>query len=154
LGEPMWGFLQTLWMARIGRTDQRKKRMPGISTISAAELASLFVRAPSRLMILDLRESAEIDGNPCAIPGALLTYKVNLQMLVPWIPPETTVILCSASDIPDRYSSLPVFHSKNPRFFALEGGLQSWHEAGLPTEQLNLRDEAYRRTADGNRPTR
>ncbi len=113
--------------------------------MSAAELASFLARAPDSLMVFDLRDYNEIESYPCAIRGALLTFNVNLDALVPWIPPETIVVLYGAADIPPRQA---LFHllSKGRRFVVLEGGLRSWQEAGLPLEQLLLAD---RRSVDG-----
>jgi rhodanese-related sulfurtransferase len=136
----MWKFLQRF------RRDRAENANHGndcesrtIRLISVAELASFFTRAPDSLIVFDLRDYNEIEAYPSAIRGALLTCNVNLDALVPWIPPETIVVLYGAADIPPRQA---LFHlvSKGLRFVALEGGLRSWQEAGLPMEQLLLAD--------------
>ena len=75
----MWKFLQTLRKARHRNGTQQERGEPGMSEISAVELASLFDRARDNLMVFDVRESAEIEADPCAIEGALLTFNVNLR---------------------------------------------------------------------------
>ena len=73
------------------------------------------------------------------IPGALLTANVNFEELVPWIPPDTFVVLYATAEMPVRYAGIPLL-SRELRFCSLEGGLRSWREAGLPLEQLILSD--------------
>jgi rhodanese-related sulfurtransferase len=90
-------------------------------------------------MIFDLRESTEIEGHPYAIPGALLTINVDFDVLIPWIPPGTVVILYATTGMPTRYACIHLL-SRELRFYVLEGGLRSWWEAGLPLEQLVLGD--------------
>jgi len=135
----MWKFLQAFCRARNRSRTQQKRSDPGISRIGAVELASLFVRAGDNLMIFDLRESAEIEAYPCAIQGALLTFNVNLHALIPWIPPETVVILYATSDIPAHYAFVHLL-SRKLRIYALDGGLRSWREAGLPLEHVVFGD--------------
>lgn len=135
----MWKLLRTFCRARDGNTTQQNPREPRISQISAVELASLCRRAPDQLMIFDLRESAEIEGHPYTIPGALLTSNVNFEALVPWIPPDTVIVLYATAGMPVRYACTHLL-SRELRFCALEGGLRSWRETGLPLEQLVLVD--------------
>ena len=135
----MWNLLRMFCRSRDGDTPQENPREPRISQICVAELASLRLRSPDQLMIFDLRESGEIEEHPYTIPGALLTFNVNFEALVPWIPPETFVVLCATAGTPARYAGIHLL-SRELKFCWLEGGLQSWREAGLPQEQLALGD--------------
>jgi len=135
----MWKFLRTYYKARDVQETQRNRSELGIAQISAVELASLFVQAPDNVIIFDLREPNEVEEHSYGISGALLTTNVNLQALVPWIPPETAVVLYATADIPARYAFIHLLSTKL-RFYALEGGLRSWREAGLPVEHLVLGD--------------
>jgi rhodanese-related sulfurtransferase len=135
----MWKLLRMFCSALDGNATQQNPREPYISQISAVELASLRLRAPDQLMIFDLRESGEIEEHSYTIPGALLTINVNFEALVPWIPPDTFVVLYATAEIPVRYAGIPLL-SRELRFCSLEGGLRSWREAGLPLEQLILSD--------------
>jgi rhodanese-related sulfurtransferase len=141
----MWKFLQRFRRDRAENANQENDcESRTISLISAAELASCLMRAPDSLIVFDLRDYSEIESYPCAIRGALLTFNVNLNALVPWIPAETIVVLYGAADIPP-HQTLHLL-SKGLRFVALEGGLRSWQVAGLPLEHLLLAD---RRPVDG-----
>lgn len=133
----MWKFLQMFSRARDGDATQRNRSEPGMSQISVVELASLLVLAAEGLMIFDVREVNEVEEHPYAIPGALLTTNVNLDALVPWIPLNTIVVLYATANIPARYAFLHLL-SGQVRFYALEGGLRSWTEAGLPLEDVVL----------------
>jgi len=131
----MWKLLRMFCRSRDGDTTQENPREPRISQICVAELASFRLRSPDQLMIFDLRESGEMEEHPYTILGALLTTNVNLHALVAWIPPETVVVLYVTSDLPPDFSSLHC-PSRKLRFYALEGGLRSWREAGLPLERF------------------
>jgi hypothetical protein len=135
----MWRLLRMFRRTRDGNANQRNRGQTGISPISAANLASIFGRAPDSLIIFDLCESAEINAYPSTIPGALFTTNVSLGALVPWIPPKTIVVVYATADIPDRYA-LVHFLSKEMKLYALEGGLLSWQKADSPMEQLTLSD--------------
>jgi hypothetical protein len=131
--DPMWKVLQISCRARDGNANQRNRDEPGLSPISAVDLASLLVRAPDSLMIFDHRESAGIEAYPCTIRGALLTFNVNFDAPVPWIPPETIVVLHGTADIPARYA---FFHllSRKLRFCALFRGDCAVHSRQGPRE--------------------
>lgn len=133
----MWKLLRMFCSALDGNATQQN---PGrISQICVAELASLRLRASDQLMIFDLRESGEIEQQSYTIPGALLTINVNFETLVPWIPPDTFVVLYATAEMPVRYAGIHLL-SRELHFCSLEGGLRSWREAGLPLEQLILSD--------------
>lgn len=85
-------------------------------------------------MIFDLRQSSEVDRYPCIIPDALLTTNVDLFELVRWIPPETIIVLYATEQIPRECALLNIGASEST-VYALKGGLRSWLEARLPTEQ-------------------
>jgi rhodanese-related sulfurtransferase len=140
----MWKLLRMFHRTRDGNASQRNHGGRGISRISAAELASLFVHAPENLMIFDLREPNEIEDHPYGIPGALPTTDANLRTLVPWIPPGTVVVLYATANTPVHDAFLHL-RSRKVKFYAVEGGIRSWQEAGLRTEHLVLGD---RRSVD------
>jgi hypothetical protein len=73
------------------------------------------------------------------IPGALLTANVNFEELVPWIPPDTFVVLYATAEMPARYAGIHLL-SRELRFCSLEGGLRSRRKASLPLERFILRD--------------
>ena len=141
----MWKLVQMFPRMRDRNANQGNHCQSGIPLISALELASFAIRDPDALIDFDLRDYSEVEAYPYAIRGALLTFNVNLDALVPLIPPETIVILYGAVDIPARYAFLHLL-SKKLSFRATEGGLQSWRAAGLPIEHLKLDD---RRPVDG-----
>jgi rhodanese-related sulfurtransferase len=131
----MWKFLRMFFSARHENTTPLTPREFCVAPISPVELASLRLRLPDRLLIFDLRESGEIEEHPFTIPGALLTTHGNFEALVPWIPPDTCVVLYATGGMPARYAGIHLL-SRELKFCALEGGLRSWREAGLPLEQL------------------
>lgn len=138
-------LLQMFWGLRNRTENQTNRGESELSPISIVELVALFGRIPDSLMVFDLRDAAEIEKCPCAIPRALLTFNVNLEALVPWIPPETVVVLYGTVDIPARYA---LIHRRSPkvRFHGLRGGLQSWRKNGQPIEQVVVGDQ---RSVDG-----
>jgi hypothetical protein len=135
----MWRFLGMFWKCRGRDATQKKQRGPGIPQISVGELVTLCHRASNRLMIFDLREPAEIEGHPYTIPGALLTINVDLYELMRWIPQDTIVVLYSTVDTPAYYARIHLSSTKL-RFYALEGGVRLWHDAGQRLERAVLND--------------
>ena len=133
----MWKLLQTFCRARDGSATQKNPMEFRVSQINAVELTSLCRRVSDKLMIFDLRESAEIEEHPYTVPGALLTNNVDFDVLIPWIPPDTVVVLYAAAGMPTGYACVHLL-SRELRFYALEGGLRSWREAGLPLERAVL----------------
>ena len=138
----MWKLLRMFRKAKDGEATQQDPAESCISQISAVELTSLRLRASDQHMIFDLWESGEMEEHPYTISGALLTTNVNLHALVPWIPPETVVVLYATSDLPAHFSSLHC-PSRKLRFYALEGGLRSCREAGLPQERFGRSHASY-----------
>lgn len=114
---------------------QRLAMKDQISEISAAELSSLLVNLPHKLIIFDLRERNEIDLYPYGIPGALLTANVSLHLMLPAIPPQSTVVFYAADRKPIDFDLLHPFSLK-PNFHLLKGGLRAWWEAHLPLERV------------------
>lgn len=135
----MWKLLQALRGSRDRKATQGSRPDSRVSQIGAVELASLLVDAPDNVIIFDLRESAEIEAYPYAIRGALLTFNVNVDALVPWIPAGAVVILYATGNIPFRHACLHLL-SETSSFYALEGGLRSWWKAGLALEDIVLGD--------------
>jgi hypothetical protein len=78
-----------LWLKNIyRRVLARALEMAGCGIqalpISAASLASLSDRAGENLILVDLRETHEIENRSFSIPGALITVNVSLPALIRW----------------------------------------------------------------------
>lgn len=135
----MWKLLRMLDRIRQraeGQTTRRESRIP---QLCVSELVSLCHRASERPMIFDLRAPPEVEEHPYVIPGALLTIHVDLYALVPWIPPDTLVVLYAAANVP-AHRVCTHQPSAKLRFYALEGGLRFWRDAGQPVERVALGD--------------
>ncbi len=113
-----------------------------IAPINAISLASLSDSASESLILFDLRDLPEIERNSYSIPGALLTTNINLRAMIRWIPRDSTVVLFAEETIPPQDSRLRL-PAKKLKMFALERGLKSWREAGLPLEPVALGDRRW-----------
>ena len=140
----MWKILEMFCRARDRAATQHKHSTPLIPQISVGELANLCHRSPNRLVIFDLRETVEIEAHPYTVPGALLTIDVDLYALIPWIPLNSIVVLYASVEIPAYYGHIHLPPTKL-KFYALEGGLRFWRDAGQPLERAVLDD---RRSVD------
>jgi rhodanese-related sulfurtransferase len=136
-----------LWLKNIyRRVLARALEMAGCGIqalpISAASLASLSDRAGENLILVDLRETHEIENRSFSIPGALITVNVSLPALIRWVPQGSTVVIFAAEAIPplDRRLRVP---AKKLKLYALDGGLQSWSNMGLPLEPVTLTDRRW-----------
>lgn len=140
----MWKFLQIFGRLRGGDSGNKHRGNANVRSIETAELATLIDRAAGKIMIFDLREPAEIDAYPYAIQDALLTINIDLDALIPWIPPKTVVVLYASGNLP-AHCDLPNPDSRKLKFLALKDGLHAWREAGLPMEDVAF---SYRRLLD------
>lgn len=135
----MWKLLQALRGSRDRNATQGSRPNSRVSQIGAVELACLLVDAPGNVILFDLREFSEIEAYPYTVGGALLTFNVNVDALVPWIPAGAVVILYATGNIPPRHACLHLL-SETSSFYALKGGLRSWRKAGLALEDIVLGD--------------
>jgi rhodanese-related sulfurtransferase len=135
----MWHFLNKAFKAREKVAESCGNDEGEPQGISAMELAAFCWCAPDRLIVFDLREISEVEEYPHAIPGALLTTHVEISMLIPWVPPNTIVVLYAATDVPRRFAHLRVPEDEI-KLYALRGGLRSWWQAGLPLEDFAEND--------------
>jgi rhodanese-related sulfurtransferase len=135
----MWRFLNKAFKAQEEFAASPGNDEGGLQGISAMELAAFCWCASDRLIVFDLREISEVEEYPHAIPGALLTTHVDLTMLIPWIPPNTIVVLYGATDVPRRFARLRA-PADEIKLYALRGGLRSWWQAGLPLEDFAVND--------------
>jgi rhodanese-related sulfurtransferase len=108
-----------------------------MSKISAAELASLIETTPERVIIFDLRDYDAVALYPFAIPGALPAFRVDVEVLLHWVPPESVVVLYATDAIPASFACIHLVATKL-NFRVLEGGLGSWRDAGFPMEYVSL----------------
>ncbi|MGA9885264.1 MAG: hypothetical protein WBQ34_16235 [Candidatus Acidiferrales bacterium] len=121
-------------LAALGFDDQ-------VDLINAASLACLSDHSEG-LILLDLRGVHEIEKHTYSIPGALLTFNVDLAALVRWIPPNSTVVVFAAETIAAHDGRLRV-SGRKLKVYSLEGGLQAWCESGLPLEPIALNDRRW-----------
>jgi rhodanese-related sulfurtransferase len=133
----MWRLLRRICSPRIVRAIERFRRPLQIFPIDSAGLASLSAQSADTLMVFDLRDSSEIEQHSYCIPGALLAANVDFDELVRWIPPKTIVVLYATANIPAHHSCLHLA-AKGLKFYVLEGGLQSWREAGRPFDAVTF----------------
>jgi hypothetical protein len=134
--------LRSWYSSSVARAIQWMRGESPISPISVASLASLSDRAGESLILFDLRELCEIERNCYSIPGALLTININLGVMIRWVPRDSAVVLFAEDTIPPHDSRLRL-PSKKLKMFALEGGLQSWRQTGLPLEPVALSDRRW-----------
>jgi hypothetical protein len=106
-----------------------------LGQLSVADLYSQLVDLPEKPIILDIRGRLEIQTFPYIIPGALLATNVSFSAMIPWIPPQSTVVVYASDDIPDNGIPLRVI-SLVSKGYALNGGLRAWHQARLPLESV------------------
>lgn len=106
------------------------QRNQGMVEISAADLSALLGPLFSKLIILDLRRQDEVERNPYIIPGALLTMKVDVPVLITWLPARSWVVLYATDDIPRSYSRLRLLRN-DLSFYVVSAGLRAWWYAGL-----------------------
>lgn len=133
----MWSFFRSFFRTQRDGSPAADLGPAGTSHINAVQLASLFSCASQKLMVFDLRSLTEIEQYPRTIPGALLTTHVDLCTLVPWIPPETIVVLYATEEVPRRFAQLTVSPGR-PKIRLLDGGLQLWCQEGLPVENVKV----------------
>jgi len=126
-------------LARVLRWMRGESLIP---SISVATLASLSDRAGESLILFDLRDLREIERNGFSIPGALLTFNIDLRALTRWIPRDSTVVLFVEETMPAHDARLRI-PSRKLDLFVLEGGLQSWRNAGMPLEPVALSDRRW-----------
>jgi hypothetical protein len=105
--------------------------------ISAADLSSLLGPLFSKLIILDLRRQDEVDNYPYIIPGALLTTKVDVPVLITWLPLRSWVVLYATDDVPRSSSRLHLLRN-DLSFYVLSAGLRGWWSAGFAMETVSL----------------
>ena len=116
---------------------QRNQGLRGMVEISAADLSVLLGPLFSKLIILDLRRQDEVDHYPYIIPGALLTTKVDVPVLITWLPLRSWVVLYATDDMPRSYSRLHLLRN-DLSFYVLSAGLRAWWRAGLAMETVSL----------------
>jgi len=105
-------------------------------SISNEELVALLGQIGEKLILFDLRPSAEVERFPYIIPGALLTTHAKLLDLAHWIPPEAIVVLYGAEKISAYFDLLTLLH-RDTHFYLLERGIKAWRQARLPMEAVN-----------------
>jgi len=105
--------------------------------ISAADLSALLKPPCSKLIILDLRRQDEVENYPYIIPGALLTTKVDVPVLITWLPLRSWVVLYATDDMPKSYSRLHLLRN-DLSFSVLSAGLRAWWSAGLAMDTVSL----------------
>src|SRR5579862_6641583 len=113
---------------------QRNQGPRGMVEISAADLSALLGLLFSKLIILDLRRQDEVDHYPYLIPGALLTTKVDVPVLITWLPLRSWVVLYSTDDVPRSCSRLHLLRN-DLSFYVLSAG---WWSAGFAMETVSL----------------
>ncbi len=91
----------------------------------------------SKLIILDLRRQDEVDQYPYIIPAALLTKKVDVPVLITWLPLRSWVVLYATDDVPRSYSRLRLLRN-DLSFYVLSTGLRAWWSAGFAMETVSL----------------
>jgi rhodanese-related sulfurtransferase len=106
-----------------------------LNPLSPADLYSQLAGRPEKPIIIDIRERREIEAFPYIIPGALVSANVSFSVMIPWIPPRSTVVLYASDNIPDHCNA-PSVITLVSRGYVLDGGLRAWHEAGLPLESV------------------
>jgi hypothetical protein len=116
---------------------QRNQALKGMVEISAADLSALLEPLCSKLIILDLRMQDEVENYPYIIPGALLTTKVDVPVLITWLPLRSWVVLYATDDMPRSYSRLHLLRN-DLSFYVLSAGLRAWWSAGLAMETVSL----------------
>jgi hypothetical protein len=141
-GEAQMLSLRSCYSRSLSRAMRWMRGESPISPISVATLASLSDRAGERLILFDLRDLREIERNGFSIPGALLTFNIDLRAMVRWIPRDSTVVLFAEETIPPHDTRLRI-PSRKLDMFALEGGLQLWWKTGLPLEPVALSDRKW-----------
>jgi hypothetical protein len=116
---------------------QRNQGLRGMVEISVADLSSLLGPLFSKLIILDLRRQDEVDNYPYIIPGALLTTKVDVPVLITWLPLRSWVVLYATDDVPRSSSRLHLLRN-DLSFYVLSAGLRGWWSAGFAMETVSL----------------
>ena len=116
---------------------QRNQGLRGMVEISPADLSALLGPLFSKLIILDLRRQDEVDHYPYIIPGALLTTKVDVPVLITWLPLRSWVVLYATDDVPRSYSRLHLLRN-DLSFYVLSAGLRGWWSAGFAMETVSL----------------
>ena len=116
---------------------QRNQGLRGMVEISPADLSALLGPLFSKLIILDLRRQDEVDHYPYIIPGALLTTKVDVPVLITWLPLRSWVVLYATDDVPRSYSRLHLLRN-DLSFYVLSAGLRAWWRAGFAMETVSL----------------
>ena len=116
---------------------QRNQGLRGMVEISPADLSALLGPLFSKLIILDLRRQDEVDHYPYIIPGALLTTKVDVPVLITWLPLRSWVVLYATDDVPRSCSRLHLLRN-DLSFYVLSAGLRAWWRAGFAMETVSL----------------
>ena len=116
---------------------QRNQGLRGMVEISAADLSALLGPLFSKLIILDLRRQDEVDHYPYIIPGALLTTKVDVPVLITWLPLRSWIVLYATDDVPRSCSRLHLLRN-DLSFYVLRAGLRGWWSAGFAMETVSL----------------
>jgi hypothetical protein len=115
---------------------QRNRALGRMVEISAEHLSVLMEPLCSKLIILDLRGEDEVLLYPYIIPGALLTTKVDVSVLIGWLPPQSWVVLYATDKIRRGYSRLHRLRN-DLSFCVLSDGLRAWWNAGFAMETVD-----------------
>jgi rhodanese-related sulfurtransferase len=118
-----------------------------VPTITPAEAQRRMQQDPNTLVV-DVRDAADIAATGTTIPGAInvslgsLTYKADNEVPEDWRDPRlqdrsrpiiTTCILGPMGALGGKLLKDMGFTDVR----ILEGGVQAWKDAGLPTEQVD-----------------
>lgn len=124
-----------------------------VEWITVTQLAqSLHVGDPSSTLVLDLGTSSQYIKRH--IPGAWFVLRSDLAQAMARTPPAQRYVLTSDDSLLARYAAHDLAQLTDTPIAVLEGGTQSWIDAGLPLEhgETNLaseRTDRYRRPYEG-----
>jgi membrane protein DedA with SNARE-associated domain/rhodanese-related sulfurtransferase len=112
----------------------RELRVNRISPLEVRELQE----TSKGLMIVDLRNAAEIAREAYKIPGAVVKRPEDLKALAQEIPPDQEIILyCTCpNEVTSARVAMQMKKAGFRRVRPLEGGLAAWRGHGFPIEQI------------------
>ncbi|SCU73385.1 Sulfurtransferase [Cupriavidus necator] len=123
-----------------------------VSTVTAAELATLLDAGDGSTAVLDFTTSANYVKRH--IPGAYFVIRAQLADELPRIPQPRRYVLTCGSSLLARFAAADLRRLTDAQVFVLEGGTQAWIAAGLPldsgeTRLASERTDRYRRPYEG-----
>lgn len=105
-----------------------------VAFVSLDELARCVEGRPNDLVVLDVREAAAYEAGH--VPGAMHLPRGQLELRVNQALPDPTMRILTVCEF-GKISTLAAATLRDlgfPRVAALDGGMKSWRERGLPTE--------------------